>query len=134
MMAGKKLKPEPAPVGRPTKYKPEYCKAIIDYFDIPAIDSDGKANDPLFIINFCLSIGISKDCLHKWVAKYPEFNDAYSVAKEKQKQLIIINAAQDRYNASFTWKMMMNMFGWRDKQDVDNKITLPPGLKISFEE
>jgi len=113
-----KKKSGPQPIGRPTKYKPEYCQAIIDYFDIPTHDTDGKPNTPPYIFRFCLSIGISKDCLHKWVAAYPEFNDAYRIAKEMQEKLIINHALTGGYNASFAWKTMMNMHNWRDQQNL----------------
>jgi len=111
-MAGKPKHPG----GRPTKYKPEYCEKIIKYFNIPITDEQGNANDPPYIQEFCLSIRINKSTLQEWVGKYPEFSNAYSIAKAKQKQLIITNALQNRYNASFAWKSMMNMFNWRDQQ------------------
>lgn len=105
------------PTGRPTKYKPEYCQAIIDYFDIPAINESGQANTPPYVLNFCLCIGIDTTTLPEWIKKYPEFSLAYNIAKQKQKQLIINNALTGGYNASFAWRAMMNMHGWRDKQE-----------------
>ena len=113
----KKKKPATRPRGRPTKYKPEYCQAIIDYFDRPCLNIIGNPNDPPFFLNFCLSIGISKECMHDWVAKYPDFSDAYKIAKDKQKHFIVVNALQNRYNASFAWRMMMNCHNWREKSD-----------------
>lgn len=113
-----KKKPEPRPIGRPTKYKPEYCQAIIDFFDIPTHDTDGKPNTPPYIFRFCLSIGISKDCLHEWVSKYPEFSDAYRIAKEMQEKLMANNALTGAYNASFAWRAMQNMHNWRDQQNL----------------
>ena len=116
----KKKKPAEAtrPVGRPTKYKEEYCQAIIDYFTIEPLIINDKSVAPPYIQEFCLSIGISKQCLSEWVAKYPDFGDAYSIAKSKQKQLMITLALQGHYNASFTWRAMMNMHGWRDQQNL----------------
>ena len=104
--------------GRPTKYKPEYCQAIIAYFDIKPTDSKGDANDLPFILNFCQHIGISKQCLSEWVAKYPDFGDAYRLARGKQEQHLVTNTLQNRYNASFAWRASMNMFGWRDQQNL----------------
>jgi len=118
LMAIKKKKlVKKKPVGRPTKYKPEYCQAIIDYFNIPTHNIDGKPNTPPYIFRFCLSIGISKECLHDWVAKYPEFSDAYRIAKEMQKELMVNNALTGDYNAAFAWRAMMNMHDWREKSD-----------------
>lgn len=127
-----KLK-KPVKAGRPTKYKPEYCQAIIDYFTVEPLGADGNPVAPPYIQEFCLSIGINKSTLHEWVGKYSEFSNAYSVAKAKQKQLMITNALLGRYNPSFTWRAMMNMHGWREKQDIDQNIKLPPALRISFE-
>ena len=105
------------PRGRPTKYKPEYCQAIINYFDRPILNIQGNANDPPFFLNFCLGIEINQDTMHEWISKHPDFSEAYKVAKEKQKEFIIINALQNRYNASFAWRMMMNVHNWREKSD-----------------
>ena len=58
--------------GRPTKYKPEYCKDIVDYL------SQGRA-----IVEFCAKIGISVQTLHRWREAHPEFSDAYEEAKAK---------------------------------------------------
>lgn len=105
------------PVGRPTKYRPKYCQAIIDYFDILPTNAKGVANDLPFILNFCLSIGINKTTLHEWVGKFPEFSNAYRIAKGKQMQHLITNTLQNRFNASFAWRAAMNMFEWREKSD-----------------
>ena len=130
----KVVKKEPTKIGRPTKYKPEYCQAIIDYFDIPMFGTDGKPNTPPYLMNFAQSIGINTDTLYEWKAKHPEFSEAYSIAQEKQKQIVMNHALTGGYNASFAWKMMMNMFSWRDQQDINQNIKLPPGLKVSFGE
>lgn len=113
----KKAIPTPNPVGRPTKYKPEYCQVIIDYFDIPATDSEGNANNPRFLSAFARSIGVNHDTLHEWCSVYPEFSEAYTEAKRLQGEHIIVNALQNRYNSSFAWRTMMNIQDWRDKQE-----------------
>lgn len=119
------------PIGRPTKYKPKYCQSIIDYFDIKPTDADGNAQDLPFIMDFCISIGISKQCLSEWVQKYPEFGDAYKVAKAKQEQHLVTNTLQNRFNASFAWRAAMNMFKWRDQQDVNVRdVTLEDRLRV----
>ena len=117
-MAVKKKKPQKKkPRGRPTKYLPKYCQQIIDYFTVEPLDANGDAVAPPYIQEFCLSIGINKSTLQEWVSKYPDFSNAYRIAKEKQRQLMVTLALQGHYNASFTWRAMMNMHGWRDKSD-----------------
>jgi len=123
---------EPAIMGRPTKYRPEYCQAIIEYFTVEPTDSDGHAVPPPYIQEFCLSIGINKSTLQEWVAKYEDFSNAYSVAKAKQKQLMITNALLGGYNASFAWRAMMNMHDWRDKQE--HKVEVKPLVVFDDEE
>lgn len=104
--------------GSPTKYKPEYCKAIVDYFDIPLVDAEtGKTADPKFLAAFARSIGVCRDTLYEWCSAYPEFSDSYKKAKDLQKEFFIVQALQNRYNPGFTWRAMMNMFGWREKQE-----------------
>lgn len=104
--------------GRPTKYKEEFCDAIVEYFDITPTDSDGNARDPRFFSVFARTIGVTHTCLLEWARKYELFSLAYSQAKQLQEQHLVINALQNRYNASFAWRAAMNMFGWRDQQNL----------------
>jgi len=118
----KPKKKEPAPIGRPTKYRPEYCQEIINYFSIPYVDDQGHAVPPPYFMNYALSIGINMDTLTEWRNKYEDFSVAYRIAKEKQLQFIINNALLGGYNASFAWRAVMNMHEWRDKADVDSTL------------
>lgn len=97
-------------------YKESYCQEIIDFFDREPTDEDGKAIDPPLVIDFARKIGVSKWAIIRWRKKYPEFAAAYDDAQELRKKIVIVNAVQGRYNASFAWKMMMNMFGWRSNE------------------
>lgn len=119
-MATKKKKPKakPAKVGRPTKYREEYCQAIIDYFNIPAINELGNANTPPYFMNFCVSIGINTDTMYEWISKHVEFSEAYKIAQTYQRQLMIDNSLTGGYNASFAWRAMQNVHGWRDQQNL----------------
>ena len=58
-------------VGRPSKYKPEYCQALIEHCKV------GKT-----FRSFCTKIGITPDTLYGWVRKYSEFSDAKKIAHE----------------------------------------------------
>lgn len=130
--------------GRPTKYKPEYCQAIIDFFSIPPTRTvietitrkDGStleketqvASDFPTIQGFCFSIDIVKDTLHEWIAKYPEFADAYKRAKELQENLWVQNSIKGLYNPAFTIFTGKNIFGWRDKQEVEHSGHIDRGM------
>lgn len=119
--------------GRPSKYREEYCRQIIEYFDVPAVDEEGNAADPRFLTAFARSIGTSKDVLLDWCKKHERFATAYRQAKELQKEMIVSNAIQSRYNSGFAYRTLCNIQDWRDKSDVEQTLNLPPGLKVSFE-
>lgn len=118
--------------GRPSKYDPKYCDQMIDYFDKPAVDEKGKARDPIYISAFAREIGVHIDTMLEWAKKHPEFKKAYRTAKQLQMEMIITNALQNRYNASFAWRAMMNMHGWRDRSDNEHTVAMPPKLKVIF--
>src|SRR5271157_578893 len=104
---------KPKHAGRPTKYKPEYCQAIIDYFSIPKtkqlikkyVTKSGtiieepieKPNDLPFLEAFARSIGVNIDTLHAWCKSYREFSDAFTHAKELQKQFMVQNGISGLY-------------------------------------
>lgn len=122
--------------GRPTKYKEEYCDEIIKYFDVEPTrtiterffykNGDEKekeievANELPTIEGFCRSIKINKSTLHEWVKKYKEFTNAYKVAKDLQIDLWLKNSLKGLYNPTFSIFAGKNMFGWRDKSEIDH--------------
>lgn len=123
-------------MGRPTKYKKIYCKRIIKYFNIEpytekmttTIDKKGKetvkiarvpCDLPLFQ-SFARSIGATVSMVDRWRKKYKEFGEAYNEAKAMQESIWFTNSSLGLYNAAFTIFAGKNMFGWRDKQEVDH--------------
>jgi hypothetical protein len=118
--------------GRPrSKYKPEYCEQILDFFSGPAYEEKevtkiGKggdvtegvvqlvANPPLFLKDFAQHIGIHYRSVYPWIAKYPEFKEAYEAAKKLVHERIITNALMGLYNNRFSIFTMKNLAGWRD--------------------
>ena len=136
-------------MARPTKYKPEYCKEIIEFFDIephfetPVVFTDKKGNTreevkfipsdlPLFSA-FAVSIGTHRETLINWTKavdkkgnlKYPEFFDAYKKAKEYQRNILITNGIKGLYSVAFAIFTAKNIIGWKDRQDItsdDEKI------------
>jgi len=59
-------------VGRPTKFEPAYCEAVIDHM------ADGAS-----ITSFAAEIGVSRATINVWMAEYPEFLEAVTIAKAK---------------------------------------------------
>lgn len=54
------------------KYKAAYCKQVVDYM------SEGLSFD-----SFAGEIGVTRMTLYRWIEKYPEFQDAKSLADMK---------------------------------------------------
>lgn len=127
-----------AKVGRPTKYDPSFCDEMIKYFDVKPTrtiketfyykNGDEKikeievANELPLIQDFCFKIDITKQTLHNWLKDHKDFLDAYNKAKELQRTMWAKNTLKGLYNAPFAIFMGKNMFGWRDKQEIDQTI------------
>lgn len=127
--------------GRPSKYKPEYCKKIIDFFNVDFYEEkvveekkeyykDGNEKSsfrkiqeiatPLrFISQFARAIGVNQDTLHEWAKKHPEFSDALKEAKELQREHLITCGLKGLFHGSFSIFSAKNMIGWRDEALVD---------------
>ena len=129
--------------GRPTKYKKEYCKAIIDFFNEEPYTvqkgfikykngderEDGKevANDIKFFSDFAREIGVNQDTLHEWKKNYPEFSEAFKTAKGLQKRNLVINGLKGLYSPAAFIFTAKNILGWRDRTETE----LSGGVKLS---
>ncbi len=61
---------QPKPSGRPTKYDPAYCEAVIE-----------DAAKGFSLSAFCGGIMVARDTLTGWRQQHPEFDEACKVAK-----------------------------------------------------
>jgi len=121
--------------GRPTKYKPEYCQKIIEFFDRPLVEHKPKevihpklgvvsimeergTDLPLFQ-DFAHELSVHTDTLLEWCTKHEEFSVSYKRAKELQAKHLITNTMQNRYATSFAIFTAKNIMGWRDKQEIE---------------
>jgi len=59
-------------VGRPTKYREEYCEQVIDY-----------CGDGASLASFAGEIRVSRRTISSWCQAFPEFADACEVAKAR---------------------------------------------------
>ena len=122
--------------GRPTKYKPEYCQQIIDYFDkIPQYTTykesyyaDGtlKSKEPIILPEqfptfqgFAHSIDVNMSQLTRWQEEHQDFCTAYAHAKSLQERIWAVNAMGNLYNSQFAQFFGKNCLGYKDKQEVD---------------
>ena len=136
----KKSKKPRKKMGRPTKYKPEYCQEIIEYFDIEHFEDKlvskvtGKndyekeeykevANPLRFLTQFARKIGVATKQLYEWEKVHPEFRKALTRARELQQEMLVSNAMKGLYQAHFTIFSAKNMIGWKDKTEVEHGAT-----------
>lgn len=158
----KKIKSYPKPKhpgGRPTRYKKEYCDALIKYFnrepyfETPVITTykDGSTKEEVKLIpadlptlaGFAVSIGVHRETLNNWANEkkknkygeetnellHPEFFDAFKRAKDYQENILVINGIQGNYNPAFAIFTAKNIIGWRDRSETD---VTSGGEKLEF--
>ncbi len=122
------------PGGRPTKYKPEYCQKIIEFFNRPltkTIKETRTTKNGSEIIReievpetfptkegFAHSIGVLTQTLEKWAKKIPQFSEAFTHAGELQKQFLIQNALPGRFDSRFAQFVAKNCCGMKDESSV----------------
>jgi len=117
------------------KYKKEYCKKILDYFNIPhtvekneiTTDKNGekvktveKANILPTFEKFAVKIGTTSQTLNDWCKKHEEFNIAYNQCKTLQKEMLNDLAMRGFYNPTYTIFVAKNITDMTDKPDTQN--------------
>ena len=134
------------PVGRPTKYKPEYCQQLIDYieawepfYNIPIeesqeVDEKGKPvnktkmksvpNAPASLFKFAKIIGTSRSTLYEWASVHKGFSDSIKIAKDAMEEMLVDNGILGLYNASASIFALKNRCQWTDKNEVIAKVDL----------
>jgi hypothetical protein len=106
-----------AKIGRPTKYKPQYCQRIIE------LGRDG--NQPVAL---CAELLVGKSTMHMWRENYPDFRDAFDVSRQLCEQYWL-NLAKNRANGTMNGSDVMIKFilsaahGHREKSDVTTEVT-----------
>jgi len=101
--------------GRPSKYKPEYCEAIVAHM------AEGAS-----ATSFAASIGVSRSTITEWASEHPEFSAAVTRGKTMcaawWEKLARTNAMTGDGNATLTVFGLKNMApdDWREKQEVEH--------------
>ena len=106
----------PEPMGRPPKYKPEYCDMLVEHM------SEGSS-----MLSFAAEIDVARSTLNEWADKYPEFSEAVSRGKAKcaawwetvGRKLAVTGEG----NATMVVFGLTNMARdeWRNKQEIDHQ-------------
>lgn len=60
------------PIGRPTKFDPAFCQAVIDHL------AQGAS-----LTSFAAEIDVARSTINEWMAAHPEFSEACARAKAK---------------------------------------------------
>ena len=128
----KKLESKQNGRGRPTKYKPEYCQGIIDFFKkegkplYKTVTYQGEVkreligNLPAFFEAYADEIGVHTDTLLQWCKDYEDFSVAYKRAKDIQRLQFEEKGLSGDLDPAITIFTMKKIFGMKDK--VENKI------------
>lgn len=103
------------PVGRPTKYKPEYCQMVVDHM------AKGAS-----LTSFAAEIDVARSTINEWMDANPDFSEAVKRAKAKcaawWERLGRNNAITGDGNATLVIFGLKNMAAedWREKQEIDH--------------
>lgn len=132
---------------KPTKYKPEYCQKIFDYFrnwpyyriSHEQVASAGRvvtlekklANNPPTFGGFALSIGVITDTLSDRTKAYSEFKHFHILCKQIQKDFVEYHVMTGGYNPFFGKVWLMNNHGLKDIKDIT---FTPVREKIAYKE
>ncbi len=100
-------------MARPSKYKPEYCKAVIE-----------TMATGLSLTAFAGSIDVCRDTVNEWQRAHPEFSDAVKIGKAKrtaelERQFL---ASSDRAIVTARIFALKNADPeeWREKQHIEH--------------
>jgi hypothetical protein len=111
------LKPEPRPVGRPSKYKPEFCAAIVMH---------GKQG--MTVPEMADELDVSIQTLYEWSGVHPEFSEAFSRAQEAAEACWArkiregLEKTPSEFQGAANLKYMAQRFkGWSEKAHVDTR-------------
>lgn len=104
------------PAGRPSKYDPAYCEAVVEHM------KDGAS-----LTSFAASINVCRATINVWIGEHPDFLEAVSRAKAKclawWEKTARELAASGKGNATACVFGLTNMAAdgeWRNKQEHEH--------------
>ena len=127
-MTKRKDPKECKPGGQPTKYSPEMCQGVIDFFDVlPWKVKNGKRQYQRMpsLIGYAKSINVCYNTIYNWIdAKHgsfqPEFLLSYNKAKRCRKQWLIDVGLSGLAPANSFKFVAVNCTDMRDKQETEH--------------
>ena len=98
-------------MGRPTKYKPEMCKTVVELM------SEGASQYEVLA-----TLGISEDTFYRWKKENEEFSESVERGKLLSQawweRMGRVNLENTKFNYRGWYMNMKNRFQWTDKQDI----------------
>lgn len=111
--------------GRPTKYRKEFCKMLINHM------SQGKSFE-----SFGAKVEVGKNTMYEWCRSYPEFHDAKRIGTMKcldKWEDIGNDGLYAKYFNDKVYRLnMMNRFGWGEKQTQNVEVEQKQKVEIDF--
>src|SRR3990167_10988627 len=112
------------PGGRPTDYKPEYCKKLEEHM-----------KRGLSLEAFGAVVDCSEDTLYEWRKVHPEFSESYKKGKSHSLQfweeLGLVGTTEGNHFNAPTWIFnMKNRFKWKDRHDITTDDEKLDGLVV----
>lgn len=131
------------PGGRPTDYRPEFCKKVDDYLaereDSREIVGEHQGGRNVYsnkikvklptIEGFAAFLDVNKTTLYEWEEKYPEFSNALDKIRVEQQTRLIDNGLSGDYNATIAKLVLSANHNMREKTDNEQRIS--GGLSLS---
>lgn len=119
-------KPAKRPIGRPSKYRPEYCDEIID------LGKDGKS-----IAQMAAHFDVDKASVFRWAEEHEDFRTAFARAKthsqkwwEDQAQK---NLSDRNFNAQLWLKSVASRFRDDYTERTQTELSGPNGAPVRVE-
>lgn len=104
------------PAGRPTKYKPEYCQQIVEWFEVKV-----KENELPFLSKWARQEArVCEDTAIEWTKQHEDFSEAYKKAKDIQKEFLITGGLTGKFNPTFAIFTAKNITDMRDMTNIDH--------------
>jgi hypothetical protein len=133
--------------GRPTKYKPEFCQAIIDYFTVDLNKTHKKTittakgtvieedvpDIPMFpsFAGFAAKIGVSKDIISDWQKAHAQFRRSCARAKAMAEEILVRYVLRGDYDSNFARFVAINYTDMQDRSAVEH--SGPGGEPLSIQ-
>ena len=101
-------------------YKPEYCKQLVEYFCKRLADeaASEKKVAPPHVSQFARMIGVPTKVMQGWADLFTDFEEAYGMAMDIQREMLIDGSLLGKYSGSIAKVLLDYQHGIREKQEI----------------